>query len=333
MNRRMIDASMWQNERFAELPMAGRLLLIGIINHADDQGRVKANPVWLRSQIFPYDNLTTEEIQSWLDMLAQNETIILYSVSGKQYAQLANWWKYQSLQYAQPSQYPRPDGWLDRIRKTVTKGFIATCNWYTVDGTRLKDTCDMDGQPINGRPNDKKSGDEPRPQQPPPIAPTINNSPELPSENGVRSPVDSPERTPAYSPEGTIELNRIEVKGSSCARAHARMAEPEKQKPAAAAYPPEPTTKSKNFETEYERVWGLTLNEYHAEKVAEWAGLVTFEGWSYALQECADNRNAGKWKYLESILRRVANEGVGARASPAVAPTVNGYIKLDLATV
>ena len=66
MNRRMIDCGMWQNERFAEMPMGARLLQIGMINHADDQGRLKANPAWLRAQIFPYDNMEVGLIQSWL---------------------------------------------------------------------------------------------------------------------------------------------------------------------------------------------------------------------------------------------------------------------------
>lgn len=195
MNRRMIDCGMWQNERFAEMPMGARLLQIGMINHADDQGRLKANPAWLRAQIFPYDSMEVDMIQSWLEMMSENETIILYTVAGKQYAQLVNWWKYQSLQYAQPSQFPRPDGWQDRIRKTVTKGFIATCNWVTVDGTPLADTCDMDGNTIN-------TGGKQSPIQRPPTTPSS------PSANG-----HSPESSPESSPEGTIltKLNRIEL--------------------------------------------------------------------------------------------------------------------------
>lgn len=149
MNRRMIDCGMWQNSNFAQLPMGARLLQIGLINHADDQGRIKADLMQIKIQIFPCDNISTTEIQQWLELIAANETIILYTVAGKQYAQMLNWWKYQSLQYAQPSKYPRPEGWLDRIRKTVTKGFIATCNWQTVDGSYTENTCDMDGNPLN----------------------------------------------------------------------------------------------------------------------------------------------------------------------------------------
>jgi len=151
MARRMIDDSMWANERFAEMPMGARLLQIGIINHADDQGRMKANPVYLRAQIFPYDDISPKQIKEWLDIMAANDTIILFDADGRAYLQLTNWWKYQALQYAQPSQCPRPAGWKDRIRRTLTKGLIVTCNWQKVNGEPLEDTCDMDGKALPGR--------------------------------------------------------------------------------------------------------------------------------------------------------------------------------------
>ncbi len=49
MTRRMLDSGIWANEHFAGLPPMVRLLQIGIINLADDQGRMKAHPAYLRS--------------------------------------------------------------------------------------------------------------------------------------------------------------------------------------------------------------------------------------------------------------------------------------------
>lgn len=178
MARRMIDDSMWANESFAEMPMGARLLTIGIINHADDQGRMKANPAYLRAQIFPYDDIATPQIQEWLEIIQVNETLILYTVNGKQFLQLTNWWKYQSLQYAQPSQFPRPAGWKDRIRRTLTKGLIVTYNWQKVNGEPIEDSCDQDGNPTS---------------------------------TPAKTPGDSPEHSgnhpPECSGEDTIELN------------------------------------------------------------------------------------------------------------------------------
>lgn len=196
MTRRMIDDSMWANERFAEMPIGARLLQIGIINHADDQGRMKANPVYLRAQIFPYDDIAPSQIKAWLDIMAANGTIILYDVDGRAYLQLLNWWKYQALQYAQPSQFPRPVGWKDRIRKTLTKGYIVTCNWLKVNGEPIDDTCDQDGNALPGRKLRKDSAGN---------APDTATADTPEDVNDVTC--DSGEHSGESTPEDTIELN------------------------------------------------------------------------------------------------------------------------------
>ena len=53
--KRMVDPNIWQSEDFNSLPLLGRLLFIGMFSNADDEGRGVANPVFLRSMVFPYD--------------------------------------------------------------------------------------------------------------------------------------------------------------------------------------------------------------------------------------------------------------------------------------
>lgn len=191
MTRRMIDSSMWSNENFAALPAMARLLQIGIINHADDQGRIKANPLYLAKEIFPYDRVQQANITKWLQLIAENGTVIVYHVDGKLYAQLTKWWEYQSLQYAAPSEYPSPPEWKDRIRRTATKSVIVTYNWTLTNGVTVEDTCDERGRPL-----------APKPKVP--ISPPSTSTPPVNS-NG-HSPLDSPEP----SPERTNKLNLIE---------------------------------------------------------------------------------------------------------------------------
>lgn len=149
MTRRMIDSGMWSNENFAALPAMARLLQIGIINHADDQGRIKAHPAYLRSQIFPYDDVGIDDVQKWLQLITKNGTAIIYEVDGKDYLQLVKWWDYQSLQYASPSEYPAPGAWQDRIRYNAkgAANLVLTHNWTTSKGDTLPNTCDHKGNP------------------------------------------------------------------------------------------------------------------------------------------------------------------------------------------
>lgn len=176
---------MWDNEHFADLPFGARLLQIGMINHADDQGRIKANPAWLRAQVFAYDDVSATQVYEWLHQIERNGTITLYEADGKQYAQLVKWWDYQSLQYASPSDYPPPHGWTDRIRKTVTKGFVATFNWTLTNGERVPDTCDAQGKPLSSERQAVRS-----------LIESAGDSPEhSPEHSGDESAGDSPEDT------------------------------------------------------------------------------------------------------------------------------------------
>jgi hypothetical protein len=171
MTRRMIDSAMWSNENFAALPVMARLLQVGIINMADDQGRVKAFPAYLRSQVFPYDDVSIDDIRKWLTLIANNGTIAIYQADGKDYIQLLNWWEYQSLQYPAPSEYPAQPGWQDRVRYNAKGGVVLTYNYTTIKGERLPDTCDPRGNPIV-----RSYG---RPPETPPVSPQ-ENPPGLP---------------------------------------------------------------------------------------------------------------------------------------------------------
>lgn len=130
--RRMIHDEFFQSEGVAAWTMRQRLLVIGMISIADDQGRLKGNPLWLRSQIFPYDMLSIDDISSDLAAIAAtNDTVWLYQVDGRDYIQLVNWWDYQSPQWAKASRLPAPTGWQDRIRQMIyePKRWVMTINW------------------------------------------------------------------------------------------------------------------------------------------------------------------------------------------------------------
>ena len=53
MSKRMIDASVWRSENFVSLPPMARLLMMGMITTADDQGRLQASPMFMRGNFFP----------------------------------------------------------------------------------------------------------------------------------------------------------------------------------------------------------------------------------------------------------------------------------------
>jgi DnaD/phage-associated family protein len=162
-----------------------QLLQIGIFTSADDQGRMKANPAYLRSVVFPYGEMSLKDIAEWLDLIEANGTIRRYEADGKDYLQLLNWWEYQSLSFAMPSDCPAPDGWKDRIRYNRKKSAILTYNWITSTGATMPDTCDASGEPL---PDQPKRSRQPEPPPEPPQDVLLDQPPHVPHGNPHGNP-------------------------------------------------------------------------------------------------------------------------------------------------
>ena len=78
--KRIINASIWQDDFFGSLNFLQRLLWIGLFSRAaDDQGRLLDNPIVIRSMIFPYDNIPTSDVDAALAVYEREGKIIRYT--------------------------------------------------------------------------------------------------------------------------------------------------------------------------------------------------------------------------------------------------------------
>ena len=82
---RTIKPEFWEDEKLAKLPVHARLLFIGTWNFADDNGALLANPVLMKSHIFPYEDIGISTISEWIDMLVENRMLIRTTYNGKDY--------------------------------------------------------------------------------------------------------------------------------------------------------------------------------------------------------------------------------------------------------
>lgn len=113
--KRMIDPSIWQSEDFAQLSYLAKLVFIGLFSNADDEGRGRANAVYLKSILFPYDlKLLPEEIACTLQEIAGHMSVTFYMCEGKEYYQLDSWRGFQVINKPTPSKIP-----MDYGRDTV----------------------------------------------------------------------------------------------------------------------------------------------------------------------------------------------------------------------
>lgn len=109
--QRFIHPEIWTDEKFARLKPVERLFFIGLFSNCDDEGRISASPAYLRSIIFPFDRIGLKKVKQIRDAVVANfDSILLYSVNGNEYLQIKSFGKYQKPRYPRPSRIPAPQG-------------------------------------------------------------------------------------------------------------------------------------------------------------------------------------------------------------------------------
>lgn len=105
--KRMIDPSIWADERFARLSPEAQVMFIGLISNADDEGRLPGNAAYLASSIFPYKGLSIEKATKIRDeVLTTMRSATLYVVDDCEYIQLKKFNTYQNINRPSDSKYP-----------------------------------------------------------------------------------------------------------------------------------------------------------------------------------------------------------------------------------
>ncbi|MFC6156155.1 hypothetical protein [Kribbella jiaozuonensis] len=86
---RMVQQELFRSPAFCGLKFPARTLLIGLMVYADDYGGFEANPMLVRSGVFPMDEHAPDDIDSWLDELEEASFISRYGDG--QYADITGW--------------------------------------------------------------------------------------------------------------------------------------------------------------------------------------------------------------------------------------------------
>ena len=107
--KRMISPEIWASSSFAELSDFAKIVYIGLISNADDEGKGEADPALLKSTLFPRDEKKrAADVKSALSEIARSTSTLFYSVEGKNYYVLTKWKVYQKLDRPTPSKIPNP---------------------------------------------------------------------------------------------------------------------------------------------------------------------------------------------------------------------------------
>ena len=99
---------MWGNEQLAECSFGARLLFIGMLNFADDNGLLKNSPKKNKMNVFPADNV---DVEKFLDELIKNNLVTIYESSGQEYIWIITFSEHQRVDRPNFT-YPLPSGEL-----------------------------------------------------------------------------------------------------------------------------------------------------------------------------------------------------------------------------
>jgi hypothetical protein len=104
---RTIKPELWESERLGRLPVLARLTFIGLISMADDEGRGRGDPLFLRGRLHPYaGDVGAEEFGKAMDALVAAKLVMLYIVEECAYYKIPGWGEHQKIERPSKSRIP-----------------------------------------------------------------------------------------------------------------------------------------------------------------------------------------------------------------------------------
>ena len=95
--QRMIRPEIWTDEGFLALSIPARLLFIGMISGADDEGRGLATDRCLKAYVFPSDDITLEQVRTLREEVLSNMQVQIVENEGREYYELLKWNNHQTI--------------------------------------------------------------------------------------------------------------------------------------------------------------------------------------------------------------------------------------------
>ena len=129
---RLVPQSRSTDPRMGRVSLKAAMLYDRMWINADDQGRISGDPDEIKYATCPnLPEISKEDIPSLLKELAATKPglIKVYTTSKTEAIQMLDWWEEQRLQWAYPSAYSPPEGWMDHLRYHPTPKEIITENW------------------------------------------------------------------------------------------------------------------------------------------------------------------------------------------------------------
>jgi len=117
---RSIKPEFWSDEKLSAISRDARLTFIGLWCVSDDYGVTKGHPVWLKNQLFPYDDVKTDVFKKWLKELVGIDALRPFEHHGEKFYHIKNFKSHQKVNHPSQAKNPSPpDNILSKSRDNL----------------------------------------------------------------------------------------------------------------------------------------------------------------------------------------------------------------------
>ena len=117
---RTIKPQFYDDIKIGRLSRDARYLYIALWVFADDVGVVNGDTIWLKSKVFPYDQIQIKQFEGWISELVKHGFIRLLSHNGERFLYLPNFTRHQVINRPNYNELNIPKTLLDKKLSAIT---------------------------------------------------------------------------------------------------------------------------------------------------------------------------------------------------------------------
>jgi DNA-binding XRE family transcriptional regulator len=94
---RMLHGKISRSLKVHSLPTKAQLLFSWMITHADDDGRLRGEPNYIKATVVPLENWSLKKINMYLELIKDAQLIYYWELNSAWYVEFVHWKEYQQI--------------------------------------------------------------------------------------------------------------------------------------------------------------------------------------------------------------------------------------------
>ncbi len=135
---RTIKPQFYDDIKIGRLSRDARYLYIALWVFADDVGVVNGDTIWLKSKVFPYDQIQIKQFEDWISELVRHGFIRLLSHDGERFLYLPNFTRHQVINRPNYNELNIPKTLLDKELNAITDSSLINHGTITDSSLTIK---------------------------------------------------------------------------------------------------------------------------------------------------------------------------------------------------